>query len=148
MGSSPLPVGYYPVATSLDEVKIILAMEEDLARGIPLADSLRKFRADPPRELRLSLHTLSTLWQILRNRADVLSLGKGSVPLLLINGVPQGAPKTQTLPGPAYPPGHVPPELTPPNALPSSPDAALPGIPFDFNTNQCDETTDADCVEQ
>ena len=127
-------MAYYPVAASLDEVKIILAMEGDLARGVPLADSLRKFRADPPRELPLSVRAFSTLWQILRNRADVLSLGKGSVPLILVNGVPQW--------------GQAPAAVTPPNVLPSSPDAPdLPGIPFDFNTNQCDETTDADCVE-
>ena len=143
--ASPLPVAYYPVATSLDEVKIILAMEEDLARGVPLADSLRKFRADPPRELTLSVRAFSTLWQILRNRADVLSLGKGSVPLILVNGVPQWGAKAPATPAPA----NTPAALTPPNILPSSPDEPdLPGIPFDFNTNQCDETTDADCVEQ
>lgn len=143
--ASPLPVAYYPVATSLDEVKIILAMEEDLARGVPLADSLRKFRADPPRELTLSVRAFSTLWQILRNRADVLSLGKGSVPLILVNGVPQWGAKAPATPAPA----NTPAALTPPNILPSSPDEpGLPGIPFDFNTNQCDETTDADCVER
>lgn len=139
--SSPLPVAYYPVAVDLDEVKVILAMEEDLAKGVPLLDSLRKVRADPPRELRLSPRSLSVLWQILRNRADVLALGKGSVPLILINGVPQ-APKTQVLPGPARTPA------APPAVLPASPEnPGIPGIPFDFNTNQCDETTDADCVE-
>ncbi len=158
--ASPLPVAYYPVAASLDEVKIILAMEEDLAKGVPLVESLRKFRANPPTGLPLSLGSLSTLWQILRNRADVLSLGKGSVPLLLINGVPQwgaktappAAPRTQINAPFLSDPALLDPNLSDParpGVLPASPDDnEAPGIPFDFNTNQCDETTDADCVEQ
>lgn len=141
--ASPLPVAYYPVAVSLDEVKVILAMQEDMGHGASLLDSLRKFRADPPQSLSLSLRAFSTLWQILRNRADVLSLGKGSVPLILVNGVPQWGAKTPAAPA------NTPAALTPPNVLPSSQDDPnLPGVPFDFNTSQCDETTDADCVEQ
>lgn len=147
--SSPLAVAYYPVAVDLDEVKIILALEADLAKGVPLLESLRKFRADPPQTFALSFSTLDTLWQILRNRADVLSLGKGSVPLILVNGVPQWGAKAQVPPGPATAPGNTPATLTPPAALPVNPeDPNIPGIPFDFNANQCDETTDADCVEQ
>ncbi len=139
---SPLPVAYYPVAVDLDEVKVILAMEEDLARGVPLLESLRKFRASPPERVPLGLHTLSTLWQILRNRADVLALGKGSVPLLLINGVPHLGGQTSSASGATLPPGA-------PGSINSSPETAtLPDIFTDLNTNQCDETTDADCVEQ
>ena len=156
--ASPLPVAYYPVAASLDEIKVILAMEDDLAKGVPLAVSLRKFRENPPTGLSLSLRALGTLWQILRNRADVLSLGKGSVPLLLINGVPQwGAKTTSPTAPPAAPRTQInapflsdPALLDPtrPGVLPASPDDdEVPGVPFDFNTNQCDETTDADCVE-
>lgn len=155
--ASPLPVAYYPVAASLDEVKIILAMEEDLAKGVPLAVSLRKFRENPPSGLPLSLNSLATLWQILRNRADVLSLGKGSVPLLLINGVPQWGAKTAAPTPPATPRTQIsapfmsdPALLDPtrPGVLPASPDTEeIPGIPFDFNTNQCDEATGEDCVD-
>ena len=156
--ASPLPVAYYPVAASLDEVKIILAMEEDLGKGVPLAESLRKFRENPPAGLPLGLGALDTLWQILRNRADVLSLGKGSVPLLLINGVPQWGAKTATPTAPHATPrtpidnsplfDPFSPDPARTGVLPASPaDVETPGIPFDFNTNQCDETTDEDCVE-
>ena len=158
VAASPLPVAYYPVAASLDEVKIILAMEDDLAKGVPLDVSLRKFRENPPADLPLSLRSLATLWQILRNRADVLSLGKGSVPLLLINGVPQWntknaapatpPPTTRTPPGDSSLFDPFSPDPVRSGILPSSPDdGEIPGIPFDFNTNQCDETTDADCVD-
>ena len=144
--ASPLPVAYYPVATSLDEVKVILAMEQDLAKGASPAESLRKFRENPPTDLPLSLNTLDTLWQILRNRADVLSLGKGSVPLILLNGVPLWGQPASQVPGT---PQTTPPGTTAPNSLlPSSPEnGALPGISFDFNTNQCDETTNLDCPD-
>ena len=145
--TSPLPVAYYPVAASLDEVKIILAMEDDLAHGVPLATSLHKFRETPPTDLHLSLSSLGTLWQILRNRADVLSLGKGSVPLILVNGVPQWQANTPA--PPRRDDSSLPPALTAPGALPSSPEnPAAAGNPFNFDTSQCDETTDADCVEQ
>lgn len=136
---SPTPVAYYPVAVSLDEVKVILAVQEDLKHGLRLVDALRKYRNNPPAGLPLNFKTLGTLWQILRNRADVLATGKGSVPLILINGTPQDAAPT---PGSAI------------YTLPATPQTGNATIPatgsgtslhgiLNLNTSQCEETPDA-----
>ena len=137
---SPTPVAYHPVAVSLDEVKVIIALEQDLKRGLRLADALRKYKNNPPASLPLNLETLDTLWQILRNRADVLAMGKGSVPLILINGVPQDAapatPRSDTLyTPPAAPQG----QNTP---APAPVGTSLHGI-LNLNTSQCEETPNA-----
>lgn len=137
--ASATPVAYYPVAVDLAEVKIILAVEEDLKHNIPLAASLRKHRANPPASLPLSFNTLGTMWQILRNRADVLAMGKGSVPLILINGVPQN-----NLPAPAQGLNSTPP-VTPENPAapaPKSDALSIQGI-LNLNTAQCEETPNA-----
>ncbi len=139
--ASATPVAYYPVAVDLEEVKIILAVEEDLKHNIPLAASLRKHRTNPPASLPLNADTLGTLWQILRNRADVLAMGKGSVPLILINGVPQN-----NAPAPAERRDiNLTPPATPENPAAPAPKSGalnLPGI-LNLDTAQCEETPNA-----
>ena len=148
---SPLPVAYYPEAVDLDELKIIVALEQDLKSGADLAESLRKYRETPPSSLPFNFSTLKAAWVTLRNRAEVMGLGQGSVPLLLINGVPQwgqehSQPAQDTYTPPALP--DYPPEFdsglnyTP---LPDD-DGADPGFSLDIDPAQCDETTGEDCL--
>lgn len=96
---------FIPVAERESDYPAIMAMHRALENGKTMAEALAAAQ-DPPAFAVLSLENAIFRFRLLRNKAEVLRLGFGQLPLIMINGMPQGLrPVSQ-------PSSALPPELT------------------------------------